>query len=111
MVASVPASTMNAPAINGADVDRSSSSGSIRDSPSEGTAASEELGEEVRTVYMYDTTLRDGTQMEGISASVNDKLKIARQLADFGELFTKCAGGVRLVCCLVVGSRFSRCGC
>lgn len=33
----------------------------------------------------YDTTLRDGTQMEGISASVNDKLKIAKELHNFGE--------------------------
>lgn len=35
-------------------------------------------------VLMYDTTLRDGTQGEGISASVDDKLKICRRLADFG---------------------------
>ncbi|CAM9677046.1 unnamed protein product [Pylaiella littoralis] len=38
----------------------------------------------LRTIEMYDTTLRDGTQMEGISASVNDKLKIALQLYNFG---------------------------
>jgi 2-isopropylmalate synthase len=36
------------------------------------------------TVYIYDTTLRDGTQREGISLSLNDKLKIARWLDDFG---------------------------
>lgn len=35
-------------------------------------------------VFLYDTTLRDGTQREGISLSVDDKLKIARQLDDFG---------------------------
>jgi len=35
-------------------------------------------------VFLYDTTLRDGTQMEGISLSVQDKLKIARRLDDFG---------------------------
>lgn len=40
---------------------------------------------EARVVEMYDTTLRDGTQMEGISASVNDKLKIAKELHNFGE--------------------------
>ena len=36
------------------------------------------------TVYIYDTTLRDGTQREGISLSLNDKLRIARWLDDFG---------------------------
>ncbi|WCN37139.1 citramalate synthase [Aneurinibacillus uraniidurans] len=35
-------------------------------------------------VYMYDTTLRDGTQGEGISLSVDDKLKIARKLDQLG---------------------------
>ncbi|MCB0172844.1 MAG: citramalate synthase [Anaerolineae bacterium] len=35
-------------------------------------------------VAMYDTTLRDGTQGEGISLSVRDKLKIAQKLDDFG---------------------------
>lgn len=36
------------------------------------------------TVYIYDTTLRDGTQREGISLSLNDKLRIASWLDDFG---------------------------
>ena len=35
-------------------------------------------------VYLYDTTLRDGTQREGISLSLNDKIKIARRLDAFG---------------------------
>jgi 2-isopropylmalate synthase len=35
-------------------------------------------------VELYDTTLRDGTQMEGISLSVEDKLKIARKLDEVG---------------------------
>jgi len=35
-------------------------------------------------ISIYDTTLRDGTQSEGISLSVNDKLKIARRLDEFG---------------------------
>ncbi|MGB7114604.1 MAG: citramalate synthase [Anaerolineales bacterium] len=35
-------------------------------------------------VNLYDTTLRDGTQREGISLSVDDKIKIARRLDDFG---------------------------
>jgi len=36
------------------------------------------------TIKLYDTTLRDGTQQEGISLSVNDKLKIARKLDELG---------------------------
>ncbi len=35
-------------------------------------------------IYLYDTTLRDGAQREGISYSVDDKLKIARRLDEFG---------------------------
>ncbi len=33
---------------------------------------------------LYDTTLRDGTQGEGISLSVDDKVKIARRLDELG---------------------------
>ncbi len=35
-------------------------------------------------IFLYDTTLRDGTQCEGISLSCNDKLKIAKRLDEFG---------------------------
>ena len=35
-------------------------------------------------IHLYDTTLRDGTQREGVSLSVDDKLKIARRLDEFG---------------------------
>jgi 2-isopropylmalate synthase len=35
-------------------------------------------------IHLYDTTLRDGTQREGISLSLEDKLKIARRLDEFG---------------------------
>ncbi|HHY53952.1 MAG TPA: citramalate synthase [Chloroflexi bacterium] len=35
-------------------------------------------------VILYDTTLRDGTQGEGISLSADDKLRIARRLDEFG---------------------------
>jgi len=37
-----------------------------------------------KKVLIYDTTLRDGTQAEGITVSVEDKLRIAEKLADFG---------------------------
>src|SRR5262249_2825816 len=33
-----------------------------------------------RSVEIYDTTLRDGAQLEGISLTVDDKLRIAEQL-------------------------------
>ncbi len=36
------------------------------------------------TIRLYDTTLRDGTQREGLSLSVEDKLKIARVLDRLG---------------------------
>ena len=41
-------------------------------------------------VFLYDTTLRDGTQREDISLSVEDKLTIARRLADFGVHYIEC---------------------
>ena len=38
-------------------------------------------------IQIYDTTLRDGAQQEGVSFSVEDKLKIARQLDGLGVHF------------------------
>jgi 2-isopropylmalate synthase len=35
-------------------------------------------------IYLYDTTLRDGTQGEDVSFSVEDKIRITRELDDFG---------------------------
>ena len=35
-------------------------------------------------IFLYDTTLRDGTQGEGIYLSCNDKLKVAKKLDNFG---------------------------
>ncbi len=37
-----------------------------------------------RQIYVYDTTLRDGCQAEGISPSLQDKLQIASVLDDLG---------------------------
>ncbi len=39
------------------------------------------------TIQIYDTTLRDGTQREGISLSCADKLRIARKLDELGVAF------------------------
>ncbi len=60
-------------------------------------------------IDIYDTTLRDGSQQEGISLSVEDKLKVAMRLDDLGvayieggwpganpkdaEFFRRCAAG------------------
>ncbi|MBM3133274.1 MAG: citramalate synthase [Chloroflexi bacterium] len=41
------------------------------------------------TIQLYDTTLRDGAQREGISFSVEDKIKIARKLDDLGIHFVE----------------------
>ena len=38
------------------------------------------MSTEPRVVEVFDTTLRDGLQVEGVSASVEDKLRIAEQL-------------------------------
>ena len=40
-----------------------------------------------RSVEVFDTTLRDGMQVEGVSASVQDKLRIAEQLDLLGVHF------------------------
>jgi 2-isopropylmalate synthase len=37
-----------------------------------------------RSLQLYDTTLRDGMQMEGMSLSVEDKLQVARRLDELG---------------------------
>ncbi len=41
----------------------------------------------MKPIQLYDTTLRDGAQQEGISFSVEDKLKIARKLDELGIHF------------------------
>ncbi|MGM0651452.1 MAG: citramalate synthase [Bacillota bacterium] len=38
----------------------------------------------MRNIDIYDTTLRDGSQREGVSLSVSDKIKIAKKLDEFG---------------------------
>jgi 2-isopropylmalate synthase len=41
------------------------------------------------TVQLYDTTLRDGAQQEGISFSVEDKLKLCQKLDELGINFVE----------------------
>ena len=38
----------------------------------------------MKKIELYDTTLRDGTQQEGISLSVEDKIAITLKLDDLG---------------------------
>ncbi len=42
------------------------------------------MNPERKRIEIYDTTLRDGSQAEGISYSVEDKIRIARRLDEFG---------------------------
>jgi len=35
-------------------------------------------------IYIFDTTLRDGAQTEGVNFSLDDKNKIAKALSDLG---------------------------
>ncbi|MFA5335954.1 MAG: citramalate synthase [Candidatus Omnitrophota bacterium] len=44
----------------------------------------------MKQVILYDTTLRDGAQTEGISYSVNDKLRIVGKLDHLGIHFIEC---------------------
>lgn len=37
-----------------------------------------------RKIFLYDTTLRDGTQSEDVNFTVIDKLRITERLIDFG---------------------------
>ncbi|HEX3853227.1 MAG TPA: citramalate synthase, partial [Polyangiaceae bacterium] len=45
------------------------------------------VNDEAPLVEIYDTTLRDGTQREGISYTLEDKLRIAEHLDAFGVTF------------------------
>ena len=38
----------------------------------------------MRSIQIYDTTLRDGTQGEGVSLSLQDKLQITARLDEIG---------------------------
>ena len=64
----------------------------FQSSPSSSTSSSSSSSSQVQhqhpicgphAAVIYDTTLRDGTQMESISVSCDDKLKIAARLSQF----------------------------
>ncbi|MGF1497772.1 MAG: citramalate synthase [Elainellaceae cyanobacterium] len=48
---------------------------------------SDRLASSSSSIWLYDTTLRDGAQREGLSLSIEDKLRIARQLDQLGVPF------------------------
>ena len=56
-----------------------------------------------KRIWLYDTTLRDGAQREGISLSLEDKLKIARQLDKMGIPFIE-GGWLTLKMCSFSGN-------
>ena len=37
-----------------------------------------------KKIELFDTTLRDGTQGEGVNLSVEDKIRLAKRLDEFG---------------------------
>ena len=43
-------------------------------------------------IYIFDTTLRDGAQTEGVNFSIDDKNKIAKSLADLGVDYLEGSG-------------------
>src|SRR3954471_24582823 len=50
-------------------------------------SAGSRMMEAAKKIEVYDTTLRDGTQGQGINFSVQDKLRIARALDELGVDF------------------------
>ena len=61
--------------------------------PTPTTSPSPELPE---SVDIFDTMLRDGSQQEGLSLTVDDKLRVAEQLDHLGVTFIEGAGPARI---------------
>ena len=47
-------------------------------------AVYKQMNKKLKKIELFDTTLRDGTQGEGVNLSVDDKLRIAAKLDEFG---------------------------
>ena len=47
-------------------------------------AVYKQMNKQLKKIELFDTTLRDGTQGEGVNLSVDDKLRIATKLDEFG---------------------------
>ena len=58
-----------------------------RETPGRETPGQHASGAAAPMIEVFDTTLRDGLQVEGVSASVQDKLRIAEQLDFLGVHF------------------------
>lgn len=56
----------------------------VEQSPGEARKPLAEPTTSMRNILIYDTTLRDGTQGEGVSLSLQDKLNVAARLSEFG---------------------------
>ena len=61
--------------------------------------------------HVFDTTLRDGSQQEGLSLSVGDKLAIAALLDELGSGSSKVAGRARIPVTPPSSPRWQRANC
>ena len=48
------------------------------------------MSESQNKVFLYDTTLRDGTQQRGVNFTLDEKLRIAKMLDEFGIPYIEC---------------------
>jgi len=61
----------------------------LSDERSHGQALGAVRGDAPLSVEIYDTTLRDGSQGEGVSYTANDKIRIAQRLDQFGVAYVE----------------------
>ncbi|KDR60750.1 MULTISPECIES: citramalate synthase [Streptomyces] len=73
--------------VRGGDGARPAPAGTPAGTPASAASSAAADAAVERPLHIFDTTLRDGAQREGINLSVADKLTIARHLDDFGVGF------------------------